>query len=383
MEICSEKVLYGSLFRHVSQRYDVDVFLWGEDLLHKQLCIYAGKLKKLPEYNVFAKRLVSCGLVVVDPVGKRRITCHPVRYDGLEGVVYIDEKNFLAWWPLLKKSIRRGIHMAKQNGTECRICVPEDLVSLHYLQRETSTPILKNDRIIYKAKELAPEKQRLHAARQSALDHPKNVYFYAKGEGCVHDRQCEQIKEIRLEEFIGSDRFPEGRAYCPHCARKLFLRIGCAPVTKAIPVCNRILTDYGMKTNQIGRFVIEDGMKFHARSLSEMTVRCGEDTWIIKTDGKGLKLWHNNYIRISPIERYITEGFHDQGLKEHTSMYQMLTYIAGYSWQKHLAAERMEEEAEAVRSKELGEEFIVSKEAEKKSPLWNRLAAYLRGLLCG
>lgn len=199
MEIRSEKVLYGSLFRHVSQRYDVDVFLWGEDLLHKQLCIYAGKLKKLPEYDIFAKRLVSCGLVVVDPVGKRRITCHPVRYDGLEGIVYIDEKNFLAWWPLLKKSIRRGIHMAKQNGTE----------------------------------------------------------------------------------------------------------------------------------------------------------------------------------------RYITEGFHDQGLKEHTSMYQMLTYIAGYSWQKHLAAERMEEKPGAVRSKEMGEEFIVSKEAEKKSPLWNRLAAYIKGLLCG
>ena len=147
MEIRSEKVLYGSIFRHISQRYDMDVFLWGEDLINKQLYIFAGKIKKLPEYDAFAKRLVNCGLVVVDPV-RRKITCHPVRYDGQEEAVYIDEKNFQAWWPLLKKSIRRGIRMAEQNGAECGIRVPEDLVSLHFLQRETSVPVLKNDRIV-------------------------------------------------------------------------------------------------------------------------------------------------------------------------------------------------------------------------------------------
>lgn len=380
MEIRSEKVLYGSIFRHISQRYDMDVFLWGEDLINKQLYIFAGKIKKLPEYDAFAKRLVNCGLVVVDPV-RRKITCHPVRYDGQEEAVYIDEKNFQAWWPLLKKSIRRGIRMAEQNGAECGIRVPEDLMSLHFLQRETSVPVLKNDRIVYKAKELSLEEKRLNAARQSALDQPKNVYFYAKNRGCVHDRQCEQIKEIRLDEFTGSDRFPEGRVYCPHCARQLFLRIGCAPVTKAIPVCSRIFTDYGVKTSQIGRFVMEHGMKFHADSLSELTVRCGEDTWIIKTGKKGLKLRHNNYIRISPTERYITEGFHDQGLKEHTSMYQMLTYIAGYSWQKHLAAERTE--AEASKVKEMEKPVFLAEAAAEKASLWRRLAAYIKGLFCG
>lgn len=380
MEIRSEKVIYGSLFRHISQWYDVDVFLWGEDLVDKQLHIYAGKLKKLPEYDTFARRLINCGLIIVDPVRNRKMTCHPVRYDDREGIVYIEERNFLAWWPLLKKSIQRGIRMAKQNGTECRIHEPEDTVSLHYLQRAASSPVLKNDRIIYKAKELTPGEQRLNSARQSALDNPKNVYFYGKTEGPVHDRQCELIKEIRLEDFIGSDQFPEGRTYCPRCSRQLFLRIGCAPVTKAMPVCSRIFTNGGLKTSQIGRFAIEHGMRFQAGSLSEMTIRCKEDTWIIKRDGQGWRLWHNNYIRISPTERYITEGFHDQGMKEHTSMYQMLTYIAGYSWQKHLDAERMEAEAGAADSEKQAELVVVSETTRKKSSLWNRLAAYIKGL---
>ena len=52
-----------------------------------------------------------------------------------------------------------------------------------------------------------------------------------------------------------------------------------------------------------------------------------EDRWIIKElDNKFHKLWHNNYVKTGPEDRYITEDFHDQK-RENKSFSQLLTYI--------------------------------------------------------
>ena len=41
-----------------------------------------------------------------------------------------------------------------------------------------------------------------------------------------------------------------------------------------------------------------------------------EDRWVIKgLDDKFPKLWHNNYVKTGPEDRYITEGFHDQKIE--------------------------------------------------------------------
>lgn len=81
-------------------------------------------------------------------------------------------------------------------------------------------------------------------------------------------------------------------------------------------------------------------MKFHATSLEAMLVEGAEDRWIIKElDNKFPKLWHNNYVKTGPEERYITEGFHNQKI-ENKSFSQLLTYIENYSFEKHLKSER-------------------------------------------
>lgn len=47
--------------------------------------------------------------------------------------------------------------------------------------------------------------------------------------------------------------------------------------------------------------------------------------------------------RTSPTERYITEGFHNQGI-ENASLLVLLRFIEGYSWKKHLQAENIKKE---------------------------------------
>lgn len=382
METRSEKILYSYLFKELYWHYNQTLFLWGEELIDKRLCIYPGKIKDIPDYNTFSGRLVNCGLITINPKKEPKLACSSTRYDELTKTVYITENNFNGLWVLLKKSIALGIRLANQSGTICSIQTPKDILILDCLQRTGSTPTLKNNRIIYRAKGSSPEELRLTAARQSAIDNQKNLYFYSKSSGYVHDRLCAHLKSIKSEDFTGSGAFPEGREYCPHCIRQIFIRIGCAPNAKEIPVCNRIFSQYNVGTSQIRRFVEKEGMRFHAKTLSEMTVTCREDTWIIRLEDGKTKLWHNNYVRISPEERYITQGFHLQKMNESSSLHQILKYIANYSWQKHLAAENRMAETEDTTAQNISLSPQTPETASPKVTLLQRIAAYIKKLFC-
>lgn len=376
MAVYSEKLLYNDAFEEICRKYEQCVFLWGEDLMDKRLFVYSKKIKDIPDYVTFAKRLTDCGLITVNPMKERALTGTSVRYDELTKTIYISEDNFNALWRFLRKSVALGIRLARKKDAECLIGSPEDIVVLENLQRAGSTPVLENNRIVYKERVRSSEEMRLISARQSALDNQKNVYFYAKTGGYVHDRLCNRVREIPLAEFAASGTFPEGREYCPHCGRQLFIRIGCAPNAKEIPVCDRIFTQRGVKTAPIRRFVMEEGMHFHAKTLSEMTVTHKEDTWIIKMDGSRPKLWHNNYVRISPTERYITQGFHKQKTDKGSSLYQLLSYITNYSWQKHLDAESAKLEEEVVS-------VPIAENITEKPSLWMRVVAYVKRMFLG
>jgi hypothetical protein len=103
------------------------------------------------------------------------------------------------------------------------------------------------------------------------------------------------------------------------------------------------------------------GMKFHATALDEMQVEYGEDTWIIKgLDTEMLSLWHNNYVKTSATERYITEGFHNQNV-DRKKLSVILDYIEKYSWQKHLEHE--------IPKQRIVEEKVIIKEMEQVSAI--------------
>jgi hypothetical protein len=117
---------------------------------------------------------------------------------------------------------------------------------------------------------------------------------------------------------------------------------------------------------------MELGMKFHATDLDEMQVVYEEDTWLIKgLNSMKLSLWHNNYVKTSETERYITDGFHNQNVGDKKDLQQILQYIEGYSWQVHLEHEK---EKENQRTKEAVTEKRKVMEEDKvtKTKKWYR-----------
>lgn len=79
-------------------------------------------------------------------------------------------------------------------------------------------------------------------------------------------------------------------------------------------------------------------------------------------------LWHNNYVKTGPTERYITEGYHKQKV-ENKSLTQLLTYIENYSFIKHLEKEHQAAESLDIPVIDNDEQEIVPeiKESERVS----------------
>jgi hypothetical protein len=120
------------------------------------------------------------------------------------------------------------------------------------------------------------------------------------------------------------------------------------------------------------------GMKMHATTLGEMQIQYGADTWILKgLDGGKVTLWHNNYVKTSETERYITEGFHKQNMQG-ANVFMKLKYIENYSWEGHLQTEKekqriaeqklIRKEQERLRAEE--KKISAMREQSKKKRTW-------------
>ena len=132
-------------------------------------------------------------------------------------------------------------------------------------------------------------------------------------------RISDDVKEIISERFQASDTIPVGKEMCPKCKRKLLFRVACYPNTKQIPICDRIFKKHRVSNGRMQHYVMDVGMKFHATEYSQMQVEGIEDNWIIKgLDSEHMELWHNNYVKTSSTERYITDGYHNQKVERGT-----------------------------------------------------------------
>lgn len=389
MIIKSEKESYRDEFREIRSTKDEDVFLWGEELLDKELVLYSGKIKELPEYETFSDCLINCGLIILNLQKGKVLKCITTRMNPDNNRIYIQDDAFNASWLLLKKSIDLGIRRMIQTEGQCVIERPEDVINFEYLVRKASDPVLENGRIIYKPRQISEKDIRLMGARQSALDNRKNLYFYAKDGAYAHDRSCQLLKKVSDEKFAASAELPQDKIVCTNCSRILYIRLGCRSNNKEIPILNRIFTKHELKTSQLQQFVEEGNLEFHAKSLERMRIIGKEDTWEIDLTDKGkLQLWHNNYVRTSPTERYITEGFHNQGI-EKASLLVLLRFIQGYSWKKHLQSEKMKKEKQHDIQHEFGcHDFIDEKQSVtstdgKKTDMsiWFKIKVWLKKIL--
>lgn len=347
MNIKSEKKFYANELKQKALRFNADIFVWGEELIDKKVILYPKKLKDVEEYNLIREQLEPCGIVLIDTRKSDFLYCTSATINTENGYVYFPEGSFNSAWKVLKNSIAKGIRIAEEQTGSSPISKPEDVLVFDYLLRQGSTPVIENDVIKYVAREMTDEEKHKNSRKQSLLDNPKMLYFYSDNSGYYHDKNCEDVKYIIPERFQASDKIPDGKEICPKCKRKLFFRIACYPNTRQMPICDRIFKKHRVSNGRIQHYVMDVGMKFHTTDYSQMQVEGVEDNWIIKgLDTDSMELWHNNYVKTSFTERYITDGYHNQKV-ECDTLGQLLYYIETYSWKKHLQHERiMLEEAE-------------------------------------
>ena len=376
MNVKSEKELYRNELKQVALRFNAEIFVWGEEMIDKKLILYPKKLKEVIGYKEIKENLEPCGVVVIDRRKQKFLHCIPAMRDTTNGNVYLSEAGFNSSWKLWKKSVRKGIQIAEEKAGSS-IKNPEDILVFDNLQRSGSTPVLVDDVIKYKAKELTEEERYRNSKRQSLLDNPQMLYFYDSTGQYFHDKDCPAVKGIAPERFEASGELPD-KEICPKCQRRIYIRKACYPNTKQIGICDKILRDHGVSLSKIKHCVMDVGMKFHATSMEELLVEGAEDTWIVKgLENKKLALWHNNYVRTGPAERYITDGFHKQKV-ENKSLSQLLSYVENYSFAKHLENEQQAADVE---------EKMIHAKAEQDTGLQNNayehrsMIEVLRGMI--
>ena len=133
---------------------------------------------------------------------------------------------------------------------------------------------------------------------------------------------------------------------CMKCRRKLCIRVACSPNVKQMAPLSHLLTEAEIKDSQLERYVLNYRLKFKCEKDGELIVCGKEDTWIIKEMKNGkLSLWHNNYVVTGEKERYITQGFHDQGIEVKSFSF-LMEYINNYTYEKHLKAKEIKEKTE-------------------------------------
>ena len=363
MEVTSEKVFYEREVKEQARRLDVDILLWGEELYDKKIVIYPKKITAINGYEKIKNHLVDAALVYFDFKKEKYIKLSIIRYDDTKKVLYLSEENFNGIWRYLQSSVDLGIRIQKRRQNEIAIKTPDDIVDLSFLHRTGSEAVIKNGQLTYISKEI-PQSEKEHLSRkQSLLDNAKYLYFYDEDDTIYHDKDCDRVKEILPERFVASENRPEGKRPCKKCRRRMFLRKACSPYVKQIPQVDRLLTKGDLTDYQLEKFVYEEELKFKTDQAWELTVKGKEDTWIIKGfQTMELSLWHNNYVKTAPRERYITQGFHNQGM-DGKRLYSMLTYISAYTFERHLAGE---EKAALIKSEEVQKEETKKQEVKKQ-----------------
>lgn len=359
MNLISEKEFYSGQLEEAAVRFQAEYFLWGEEMINRKLILYPKKLKQIEGYDKIRGALEPCGLVIMNFQKEHFLSCMAATLDTNSGNVYFMETSFNGAWKRLKKSILLGIRIANDRGIPCDITRPEELVVLDHLVREGSLPYIKNDRIQYRSRQIPEEERRRHSRRQSLIDNPRMNFYYSEDGRYYHDKDCPLVKEIDVERFCASQDAPAGKEMCLYCRRQIYFRKACAPNIKQAPICDRIFKNHRVSIEKIEHCVMEAGMKFHASALDEMQIEGADDRWVVKgLNTDHLSLWHNNYVKTSETERHITEGYHNQKV-EGKSLTQILRYVEGYSWEKHLEKQVM---ADALTGDESGGEKEIGKQ---------------------
>lgn len=333
--------------------------IWAEDLFDIRIVPYPGELKKAPDYQKFRERLEPYCLVVVKHFAQEVVVVE-CKADVEGNTLYIAKDIFEKHWKHIKRSMD-GAMAANHLLVNPNKCVDK------YLLKDK--------------KPVAPQSVDVWERRkQSLFDNPKNLFFYSCASEILHDKDCQELKKVDPKDLSAGEVGPEGYAYCPRCAYRLYSRVSCSPVSKDVDAVEHLVRKHHIGREQWIEYVEEDGVKLNMVSLSVYRIKCHEDTWEIRIDeDRMINLWHNNYVRTDDKERYITDGFHDQKIKSR-NLKTILDMIVRYDWRTYHKEVEAEEKQEAFsRLEETRENTTedIDCEAERAAAMDEKYGKYI------
>ena len=183
MELISEKIMYSSSLDEIAYKYDVEGFIWGEEMYDCKIHIYPYKLSAIPEYTEVYDDLINVGMVYLNNKEENPVHVYIIRLNEKTGTdIYMPEGNFNSCWKYLRKSVDVGIRICEEGNIDIDIEKPEDILDMGLLKRNGKLPFFdeKTYEVGYLRRELSDEDILDQNRKQSVLDNPKNKYFFDK-----------------------------------------------------------------------------------------------------------------------------------------------------------------------------------------------------------
>ena len=351
-DIDSERV-YFKMYWNVGYFDDSSRYIFCDEMNGYTIYPYVGRLKDISTCCNDNLAFNNAHIYLTDKK-KGTIVKVPCNIVDSEKEIYITDGNFNKHWGVISANICRYICDAGDGNLVPQESI-NDMVNLKYVERPSSTVTIgKNYKLEYKGREIDIDTQRLISKRASALDDNRFKFVYAKSGGYVHDKSCDMVEKIGYIDFDASDELPTDRDLCPRCKKKIYIRNSIMNDNKKFAWYNQFMEKGNVSCKVIEKILSSGKVKLHMDTLSELQVKCNEDTWIIKrTENGKYVLYHNNYVMVNETERIITSGFHLQKC-HNTSVAGILGYIESYNWYKHLEVKNgVEKMVEEVKEPEV------------------------------
>ena len=225
--------------------------------------------------------------------------------------------------------------------------------------------------------------------RHRIMSNQKIKYLYSRKDGIIHDKHCDNVKNILDEDLLWTEEYLPNLKPCPECMIQAYVSAG-AKDPKEMETYLSFFEKTKMTIDQIRNVYVENGMKTRI-SIDTMTVWHKEDTWRIKNlPKKGhVQLYHNNYAVRKKGVREFTQGFHIQSpVCADTDIRYALSIIKNYEYKPeeyalhnsklNKAEKRKAKQCQAEKMEKISlplEALLGEKTAEQT--LWQKVKSYI------
>ena len=225
--------------------------------------------------------------------------------------------------------------------------------------------------------------------RHRIMSNQKIKYLYSRKDGIIHDKHCDNVKNILDEDLLWTEEYLPNLKPCPECMIQAYVSAG-AKDPKEMETYLSFFEKTKMTIDQIRNVYVENEMKTRI-SIDTMTVWHKEDTWRIKNlPKKGhVQLYHNNYAVRKKGVREFTQGFHIQSpVCADTDIRYALSIIKNYEYKPeeyalhnsklNKAEKRKAKQCQAEKMEKVSlslEALLGEKTAEQT--LWQKVKSYI------